>query len=191
MPSLMEGDERPDTGMAVVTKSVGRLFPGPTVYRKPLAPKGPWFAASLSFLVPGLGEIYAGRWRRGLVGLLATVVLCLVSFPVGFAPLYLLLIGGLASSPGPPPFEFVFVPWAAQALGPVAALAFFLGIPVGFYVWISSTIAGYSGALAFNETHPPKECPRCGARSAWNARMCPRCAEPFPDVTGRPLFLQT
>lgn len=52
----------------------------------PPAPRLPprshwWLAAFLSFLLPGLGQLYAGRWQRALA---FVIVIALFKFPISF-----------------------------------------------------------------------------------------------------------
>jgi signal peptidase I len=55
--------------------------------------KEPWLAVNLSFLVPGLGQFYAGAWGAGVVFLLAEVLLPLGFLWGCFCPRGSLLVG--------------------------------------------------------------------------------------------------
>jgi TM2 domain-containing membrane protein YozV len=54
--------------------------------------KSPIIAAILSFLLAGVGEMYAGKMRRGIVILLAGVILAAISMGVGYFLIWLLSI---------------------------------------------------------------------------------------------------
>ena len=62
----------------------------------------PWFAALLSFVVPGTGQLYGGRLKRGLLlfGLhaLAVAAFCLVAWvPRGATGFALLSVAAIAT----------------------------------------------------------------------------------------------
>ena len=61
------------------------VYPTPTpTYQEPLKNEG--IAALASALLPGAGQIYVGREQRGIVVLIATAVIAMVSVFLFFVP---------------------------------------------------------------------------------------------------------
>jgi TM2 domain-containing membrane protein YozV/ribosomal protein L40E len=54
--------------------------------------KSPFIAAILSFLIAGVGEMYVGKMRRGIVILLAAAILAAISMGIGYFVIWLLSI---------------------------------------------------------------------------------------------------
>lgn len=111
-----------------------------------------WLAAFLSLLLPGLGQLYAGRWRRALVFILATALFDL-SFILGF--------------------------WSfAQVLAHPNGFRFFAAIGLGFVVFRIVTIV--DAALVAWRT--PAEAPAPYQRwYVYVALLCPWIAAGFID----------
>jgi signal peptidase I len=70
-----------------------------------LTSKEPWFAVNLSWLLPGIGQIYTGKYRKGLAILLSYYLLIGIGlwfsiYPFGNAPVgIMILVGTLAIYP--------------------------------------------------------------------------------------------
>lgn len=61
--------------------------------------KSPWLAASLSFLWPGLGQMYTGRWGKGFLLFFGQVAnLALLFATVGFFSVPLLWLWGMVDA---------------------------------------------------------------------------------------------
>jgi LCP family protein required for cell wall assembly len=97
----------PEPGPVVLQS--GPVSSGDQLRKRPLPAPIPLFAALLSALVPGLGQLYTGRWRLGTVALATTASLLLVAMvtsrlgPIGLVPLLLrpsVLVGLLALNVG-------------------------------------------------------------------------------------------
>jgi len=144
----------------------------------------PWIATGLSFVFPGLGQIYVREWLQGTAILVFGAIITLSSVPVGVVPVSL---GYLVFRFAPPPVggSFLILP---EPLATAAVALFVPLIPVGWALWLFSIVRASLGAIEFSEAHPPKACPHCDSLVRWNARACPRCSEPFPIADRSRLF---
>lgn len=180
----MEGGRDAFKGRLALIRASSRLFAALRRGYRAAPAADPWIAAGLSFVFPGLGQIYVREWRQGAAIVVFCVIITLVSVPVGVVPISL---GYLIFRFAPPPVGMpLFI--LPEPLATVAVALFVPLIPGGWCLWLFSIVRGYRGAFEFREAHPPKACPHCDDLVRWNAKACPRCSEPFPILRRTRLF---
>lgn len=138
-------------------------------------PSSPWGAALLSFLFPGLGQVYAHEFVKGCLLFTLAMAVAVFVFPIGapaFIALYLRQPWPIAWFVAGAPTG----PWEPLALVSVIVLA-----PASWMIWFGSVVHAYEAAARHNERFASVVCKVCGTRVPSDVSECSSCGAP---VTG-------
>jgi hypothetical protein len=135
-------------------------------------PSSPWGAAFLSFLFPGLGQVYAHEFVKGCILLIVSIGLGVFVFPIGilaFIALYL-------REPFPIAWFVAGVP--PEFAPPVLVVSVLVLAPVSWVLWFGAVVLAYDAALRHNERFASHVCKVCGKRFSSKLAECPSCGAP-------------
>ncbi|HKZ98113.1 MAG TPA: hypothetical protein VJ326_00760 [Thermoplasmata archaeon] len=135
-------------------------------------PSSPWGAALLSFMFPGLGQVYAHDFVKGCLLLTVSIGLGVFVFPIGvlaFIALYL-------REPFPIAWFVAGVP--SEFAPPALVISVLFLAPVSWFLWFASVVQAYDAATQHNERFASLVCKVCGRRYTSGITECPNCGAP-------------
>lgn len=135
-------------------------------------PTSPRVAAALSFAFPGLGQVYAHDFLKGILMLAIGMGLSFLVFPLGVPAFIILLLRASW------PTALVLAGIPEVAVLPVLLILLFVLAPASWGFWFYASIHAFEAAERYNEHVAMTPCQTCGAMMPAMAAECPKCGAP-------------